>query len=58
MTQQYVNSSSVPIEAVYVFPLPYDAAVYDMDMGIRIGNRAIRSEIHEREEATRDTSSL
>src|ERR1700749_2358338 len=29
VTQQYKNSSSSPIEAVYVFPLPHDAAVYD-----------------------------
>jgi Ca-activated chloride channel family protein len=51
VTQQYVNSSSEPIEAVYVFPLPHDAAVYDME--IRIGNRLIRSVIREREEAKR-----
>ncbi|MGH9741625.1 MAG: VIT domain-containing protein, partial [Candidatus Acidiferrum sp.] len=49
VTQQYVNSSSQPIEAVYVFPLPQDAAVYDME--IRVGNRLIRSVIREREEA-------
>lgn len=49
VTQQYENSSSTPIEAIYVFPLPHDAAVYDME--IRIGERVIRSEIHEREEA-------
>jgi Ca-activated chloride channel homolog len=51
VTQQYVNSSPTPIEAVYVFPLPHDAAVYDLE--IHIGNRVIRSEIHEREEAKR-----
>jgi hypothetical protein len=51
VTQQYANSGSEPIEAVYVFPLPHDAAVYDMEM--RIGNRVIRSVIHEREEAKR-----
>ena len=51
VTQQYVNSSTAPIEAVYIFPLPHDAAVNDME--IRIGNRVIRSEIHEREEAKR-----
>jgi len=51
VTQQYVNSSTEPIEAVYVFPLPQDAAVYDME--IRIGNRLIRSVIREREEAKR-----
>jgi Ca-activated chloride channel homolog len=51
VTQQYVNSTTAPIEAVYIFPLPHDAAVYDME--IRIGNRVIRSVIHEREEAKR-----
>src|SRR5262249_14492622 len=40
-----------PLEAVYVFPLPHDAAVYDLE--IRIGNRVIRSVIKEREEAKR-----
>ncbi len=51
VTQQYVNSSNEPIEAVYVFPLPHDAALYDME--IRIGNRVIRSVIREREDAKR-----
>ena len=49
VTQQYSNSSSTPIEAIYVFPLPHDGAVYDME--IRVGNRVIRSVIKEREEA-------
>jgi len=51
VTQQYVNNTNEPIEAVYVFPLPHGAAVYDME--IRIGNRVIRSVIKEREEAKR-----
>ena len=51
VTQHYENLSSIPIEAVYVFPLPHDAAVYDMQ--IRIGSRIIRSKIREREEAKR-----
>ena len=51
VTQQYANSSAEPIEAVYVFPLPHAAAVYDME--IHIGNRVIRSEIRERQEAKR-----
>jgi Ca-activated chloride channel family protein len=51
VTQRYVNSGSEAVEAVYVFPLPHDAAVYDLEM--RIGNRVIRSEIHERAEAKR-----
>lgn len=49
VTQQYSNSSPTPIEGVYIFPLPHDAAVYDME--IRIGNRVIQSEIRERSEA-------
>jgi len=51
VTQRYVNSGSEPVEAVYVFPLPHDAGVYDLE--IRIGSRVIRSEIHEREQAKR-----
>ncbi len=51
VTQQYSNSSTAPIEAIYVFPLPHDGAVYDME--IRIGNRVIHSVIREREEAKR-----
>ena len=49
VTQQYANSSATPVEAVYVFPLPHDAAVYDME--IRIGDRVVRSTVREREEA-------
>jgi Ca-activated chloride channel family protein len=49
VTQQYANSSDVPLEAVYVFPLPHDAAVYDLE--IHIGDRVIRSTIKERAEA-------
>jgi Ca-activated chloride channel homolog len=49
VTQRYVNPSDKPLEAVYVFPLPHEAAVYDME--IRIGNRVIRSVIKEKEEA-------
>jgi Ca-activated chloride channel homolog len=51
VTQQYANTSRAPIEAVYIFPLPHDAAVYDME--IRVGNRVIRSVVREREEAKR-----
>src|SRR4051812_737886 len=51
VTQQYANDSSAPIEAVYVFPLPHDGAVYDME--IRVSDRVIRSVIREREEAKR-----
>jgi Ca-activated chloride channel family protein len=51
VTQQYANSTTQPIEAVYAFPLPHDAAVYDME--IRVGNRVIRSVVRERQEAKR-----
>lgn len=51
VTQRYENNSADAIEAVYVFPLPHDAAVYDME--IRIGDRVIRSLIRERAEAKR-----
>ncbi len=51
VTQRYVNSAGEALEAVYVFPLPHDAAVYDMEM--EIGARRIRSVIREREEAQR-----
>ncbi len=51
VTQQYANAGTEPIEAVYIFPLPHDAAVYDLEM--RIGERVIRSQIRERAEAKR-----
>ena len=51
VTQRYVNAGSEAVEAMYVFPLPQDAGVYDLE--IRIGNRVILSEIHERTEAKR-----
>src|SRR5690349_4360077 len=51
VTQQYTNNATTPVEAVYIFPLPHDAAVYEME--IRIGNRVIKSVIREREEAKR-----
>ena len=47
--QVYGNPFDEPIEAVYLFPLPDDAAVDDMEM--RIGDRVIVAEIHERAEA-------
>lgn len=48
--QRCVNPFDVKIEAVYVFPLPHNAAVTDFLM--TIGNRTIRGVIREREEAT------
>lgn len=51
VTQQFVNPFSAKIEAIYVFPLPADAAVRDFVM--TIGTRHIRGVIRERAEATR-----
>ncbi len=49
VTQTFTNPYQEPIEAVYVFPLPQDAAVNDMQ--IRIADRVIKSDIKKREEA-------
>ena len=49
VTQTFTNPYDNPLEAVYKFPLPDDAAVDDME--IRIGDRVIRGLIKEREEA-------
>lgn len=49
VTQQYHNPYDGKIEAVYVFPLPDDAAIRDFVM--QIGERKIRGIIREREEA-------
>ncbi|MEM9541030.1 MAG: VIT domain-containing protein [Cyanobacteria bacterium P01_E01_bin.42] len=47
--QTFTNPYQTPLEAVYEFPLPDDAAVDEME--IRIGDRIIRGEIKKREEA-------
>jgi len=47
--QTFFNNDQDRIEAVYVFPLPGDAAVNDME--VHIGNRTIRSLVKKREEA-------
>jgi Ca-activated chloride channel homolog len=49
VTQEFVNTSEDKIEAVYVFPLPQNAAVDDMTM--QVGDRNIRGIIKERGEA-------
>lgn len=51
VTQQYHNPFSTKIEAVYVFPLPHNAAVNEFVM--TIGERRIRGIIRERQEAER-----
>jgi len=49
VTQTFANPFEDTIEAVYVFPLPQNAAVKDMTM--HIGDRTIRGLIKPREEA-------
>ncbi len=49
VTQTFENPYDEPLEAVYVFPLPDEAAVDDME--IRIGDRVIKGDIKRREEA-------
>jgi Ca-activated chloride channel family protein len=49
VTQQFHNPYSNKIEAVYLFPLPHNAAVNDFIM--TIGERRIRGIIRERQEA-------
>jgi Ca-activated chloride channel homolog len=49
VTQYYSNPFKKPIEAVYTFPLPNDAAVDDMQM--TIGERTIKGVIKRRKEA-------
>jgi len=49
VTQQFHNPYSSKIEAVYIFPLPHNAAVNEFIM--TIGDRRIRGIIRERKEA-------
>ena len=49
VVQAFANPFEEAIEAVYLFPLPDDAAVDGMTL--RIGDRVIEGTIHEREEA-------
>jgi Ca-activated chloride channel family protein len=51
VTQRFRNPGATPIEAVYAFPLPDDAAVDRLSM--LIGERVIEGEIREREQAER-----
>ncbi|MEB3180715.1 MAG: VIT domain-containing protein [Nostocaceae cyanobacterium] len=47
--QSFENPFNQPLEAMYVFPLPSEAAVDDME--IKIGDRTIKGSIKKREEA-------
>lgn len=49
VTQEFENNFTEKIEAVYVFPLPNNAAVDDMTM--KIGERVVKGKIMKREEA-------
>lgn len=49
VTQQFENPFTDPLEATYVFPLPDEAGVDEME--IQIGDRTIKGNIKKREEA-------
>ncbi len=49
VTQEFANPFKEKIEAVYIFPLPHNAAVDDMTM--TVGDRVVRGKILRREEA-------
>lgn len=49
VTQTFANPFEKPLEAVYVFPLPDEAAVDDME--IKVGDRIIRGAIEKRAQA-------
>lgn len=51
VTQEFENPFREPVEAVYVFPLPDDAAVDDMTLAA--GARVIRASVQKRQEARR-----
>lgn len=49
VTQHYTNDGTRPVEVVYVFPAPPDAAVYAVEM--RVNDRIVRAEIQKKAEA-------
>ncbi|PZR04215.1 MAG: hypothetical protein DI536_34660 [Archangium gephyra] len=49
VTQRFTNPFTEPVEAVYVFPLPEDSAVHDMEL--KAGERIIRASIQKRADA-------
>ena len=51
MTQRFSNPATGFAEGLYVFPLPEGAAVHAMEL--RVGERRIVGEIHEKEQAQR-----
>lgn len=52
VTQVFANPADRPIEAVYVFPLPENAAVNEMEL--KVAGRTIKGQIKKREEARQD----
>ncbi len=49
VVQRFSNPIDRPLEAVYIFPLPSEAAIEDFEL--RIGDRVIQSTVKEKEEA-------
>ncbi len=49
VSQVFSNNTGQTLEAIYVFPLPSEATVIEMEL--RVGDRIIRSAVKEREEA-------
>src|SRR5690349_18628672 len=49
LVQTFHNPSKTPVEALYTFPLPHDAAVDRMR--IQVGKRIIEGELKQRDEA-------
>lgn len=46
VSQRFRNAHTAPIDALYVFPLPADAAISELEL--RVGGRLIRGELRER----------
>ena len=51
VTQRFTNDTVYNLEAIYKFPLPYNAAITDMEL--RIGEKIVKSEVKEKQEAKR-----
>ena len=51
VSQKFENPFTKPLSAVYIFPLPAEAAVDEME--IKIGDKTIKGSIKQREEAQR-----
>ena len=49
VTQTYTNDTNFTLEAIYIFPLPSNATVTEMEL--RVGDRIISSEVQEKQAA-------